>query len=342
MSAQSIGRQASPWLEPPPFLEIQEATERLRGSLVETPLLENERLNDRVGGRVFVKAESLQRTGSFKARGAWNWLSLIDPREAKAGLVALSSGNHGQAVAWAAKCLGIGPVMVLMPMGTPKTKIERTKAWGSSIIFFDPMIDRAAMIKHWVQDMGRAFVPAYDDRRIIAGAGTVGLEATRQAAQLGAQPDLMIVACSGGGLSAGCAVALADVKSKVSLLAVEPEGYDDTARSLAVGKRLSVASRRQSICDALLAPMPGELTFAVNFRLGTKALAVPECYVRSAMAILFTEFGLVVEPGGALPLAAVLADPSLARGRTVVIVASGANVDASLFCEIILRQHEIK
>ena len=325
----------TPWhLSPPEIGEIRAAAARMASTLVETPLLESERLNARLGGRVLIKAESLQRTGSFKARGAWNWFSLLPPDAADRGFVALSSGNHGQAVAWVARRLGLGPVVILMPEDTPATKIERTRAWGAEIEFFDrATVDRAALLHHWTAVRGHLLVPAYDDRRIIAGAGTIALESLRQATALGATPDRIVVAFSGGGLSAGCAIALGG--SGAALLAVEPVGYDDMARSLAAGMRVANKGSPASICDALLAPTPGELTFAINRRRGTTAVTVSESHARQAVAILAKDLGLVVEPGGALPLGALLADPHLAEGQTTVVVASGANIDGSLLAEIL-------
>ena len=324
------------WMQPPSISEIGEAADRLRGILVETPLLESERLNERLGGRVLVKAEGLQHTGSFKVRGAWNRLSLRAPEEGKAGLVALSSGNHGQAVAWVARRLGIGPVTILVPDGTPSTKVERMRGWGAQIVPFDPAsADRPSLIPQWTEAEGRTYIPAYDDRRIIAGAGTVGLEVLAQARAVGAWPDLVVVSCSGGGLSAGCAIAVSQQNPSIAVLAVEPEGYDDTARSLAAGTRQTIVSRPPTICDALLAPTPGELTFTVNASYGTKATSVDDRHTEAAMAVLFQEFRLVVEPGGAIALAALLADRSLIRQRTAVVVASGANVDEHLFGRVI-------
>lgn len=324
------------WMQPPADVEIDEAALRARSILVETPLLESEQLNRRLGGRLLVKAEGLQRTGSFKARGAWNRLSLTSEAERRRGVVTLSSGNHGQAVAWAAQRLGISPVVILMPQNSPEAKVHRTRAWGAEVEFFDRnTADRTALIRHWEQDRGHAYVSAYDDRRIIAGAGTLAREAMRQAEAMGAAPDGFVVACSGGGLAAGSALALADTHPAVDVWAVEPEGYDDTARSLASGVRVANTATHHSICDALLAPMPGELTFAINAPRLKGAMAVADRHARAAMAILYSDFGLVVEPSGALPLAAIIAEPGLLAGRTVIVVASGSNVDAHIYADVL-------
>jgi len=331
------GTEGSPWwMQPPGAEERAQAATRLRGVLLETPLLESERLNDRLGGRVLVKAECLQHTGSFKARGAWNWLSQLDPAAAAGGIVALSSGNHGQAVAWAARRLGLGPVTILMPADAPAAKVARTRAWGAVVVAYDrTSVDRAALMRHWVEERRHVMVPAFDDRRIVAATSTIATEALAQAAAVGATPTQMVVACSGGGLAAGCALALAAHPAPVPLLAVEPEGFDDMGRSLAAGQRLANAPGATTICDALLSPIPGELCFGINHAQGTRAQAVPDHLARAAMAAYFEYFGLVVEPGGALPLAALLGGPEGLRGRTVLIVASGANTDKAVWLDAV-------
>ncbi len=325
------------WLEAPDRTAIEEAATRLRGVLLETPLLENERLNQKLGGRVLVKAECLQRTGSFKARGAWNWLSsLSDPKNIP-GIFALSSGNHGQAVAWAAQRLNISPVVILIPENAPRAKRERIRAWGADIVTYDRnTVDREALIASWVDGPGYVQVPAFDDRRIMAAAGTIALEALIQAENLQARPRMMLVPCSGGGLAGGCAVALAG--TDVSLWAVEPQGYDDMARSLAAGQRVGNQGSATTICDALLSLIPGELGFAVNHAHGTRTAVVSDAAVRQAMDWLAEYFGLIVEPGGAVSLAALLANRRLLDGGTAIVVASGANVDRDLLLNV-LREH---
>lgn len=324
---------ALPWhLLPPAVSEIEAAATRIRGVLVETPLLESERLDARLGGRLLVKAEGLQRTGSFKARGAWNRLSLLSAEERAQGVAAFSSGNHGQAVAWAGQRLGVGTVVVAMPADAPALKIERTRAWGAEVEFFDrPSADRNAIGRRLALERGLVLVPPYDDRSVVAGAGTLGLEAARQAAAMGATPDALLVCCAGGGLTAGCALAWEALLPAAKVFAVEPEGFDDTARSLAAGRRLGNAPGARSICDALLAPMPGALTFPVNQpRLGG-SLVVTDADVLAAMRVAFEEFGLVVEPGGAVALAAALTGKYRVEGRTVVVALTGANVDPALY-----------
>ena len=323
----------APWhLTAPSFDEIEEAAGRIRGVLVETPLLESERLNARLGGRLLVKAEGLQRTGSFKARGAWNRLSLLSTEERARGVVAFSSGNHAQAVAWAGQRLGIGTVVIAMPADAPAAKIERTRGWGAEVVLYDRATeDREAVGRRLATERGLILVPPYDDRRVIAGAGTLGLEVARQAEAMGAVPDALLVCCAGGGLTAGCALALEALRPAARVFAVEPEDFDDTARSLTAGTRLGNAPGATSICDAVLAPMPGALTFSINApRLGG-GLVVSDAEALAAMRVAFAEFGLVVEPGGAVALAAALSGRLPVTGRTVAVALTGSNVDPSMY-----------
>jgi threonine dehydratase len=309
----------------------------MRGVLLKTPLLENDRLNRKLGGRVLIKAECLQRTGSFKARGAWNWLASLGDLDGVRGVLALSSGNHGQAVAWAAKRLNIESVVVMIPHDAPGAKFERIRAWGAEIVTYDRRtVDRDELVAPWVKDKGFIQVPAFDDQRIMAATGTIALEALAQAGHLHARPQMMLVPCSGGGLAGGCAVALAG--TGVDLWAVEPESYDDMGRSLAAGQRLRNRSAIETICDALLSPIPGELGFAVNHTHGTRAAVASDAAVKRAMACLAEYFGLIVEPGGAVALAALLSDQVRLDGGTAIVVVSGANVDAGLLQEVLGKQ----
>lgn len=323
----------TPWhLQPPAFAEIEQAAARIQGVLRETPLLESERLNRRFGGRLLVKAEGLQQTGSFKARGAWNRLSLLTPAERERGVATFSSGNHGQAVAWAAQRLGIRRAVVVMPSDAPAKKIEATRSWGAEVVLYDRIReDREAIGRALAQEQGLVLVPPFDDRRVVAGAGTLGLEVARQAERMGAKPDLMLVSCSGGGLAAGCVLAWEALLPPSKVWAVEPQAFDDTARSLAAGKRVANRPGASSLCDSVLAPMPGVLTFPINApRLGGVAL-VSDDEALAAMRVAFAEFGLVVEPGGVMPLAAVMAGRLPVEDRCTVLVFSGANVDPDLF-----------
>jgi threonine dehydratase len=313
------------------FADVAAAAERLHGVAVETPLLESDALNELAGGRLLVKAEPLQRTGSFKFRGAYNAISMLRP----AAVVAFSSGNHAQGVALAARLLGI-PATIVMPADAPRAKLDGTRALGAAVVTYDrAMEDREAIGRELASRTGAVLVRPYDDPLIMAGQGTVGLELGEQAARRGAALDAALICCGGGGLVAGCAVALARVAPGAAVYAVEPHGFDDTARSLAAGDRVANAPGGRSMCDALLAATPGDLTFAVNRRLLAGGLAVTDAEVGEAMRLAFRHLKLAVEPGGAVALAAALAGKLPIRGRTTGVVLSGGNVDAALFADVL-------
>jgi threonine dehydratase len=315
----------------PTFADVEAAAERLRGVAVRTPLLESDVLNQRVRGRVLLKAECLQRTGSFKLRGAYNAISQVDAD----AVVAYSSGNHAQGVAAAARLLGKSATIV-MPADAPGIKIESTRAHGAEVRLYDRHAEsREAIGAEIATRTGAALIRPYDDPRIIAGQGTVGLELAEQARERGVRIDLTLAPCGGGGLIAGCALALTKAVPDVAIYAVEPAGLDDTRRSLETGAREVNAPGATSICDALLVPTPGELTFALNRRLLAGGLAVHDDEVRSAIAFAFRHLKLVLEPGGAVALAAVLANKLPLEGRTAAVVLSGGSVDPGLFAAAI-------
>lgn len=334
-SPDSTARDAKPL--PPTFADIAAAAERLRGQAVVTPLLESPALNAEVGGRVLLKAETLQRTGSFKFRGACNRISQIAPAERPAGVVAYSSGNHAQGVAAAAAMLEV-PATIVMPADAPAIKVDNTRGYGAEIVFYDRHSEsREEIAGELATAKGATIVRPYDDPGIIAGQGTCGLEIAEQSADAGIALDALLVCCGGGGLVAGCALALAERSPATQVFCVEPEGFDDTGRSLAAGRRLANAPGTESFCDALLAPTPGELTFAINRRLLAGGLAVSDDEVARAMHFAFRTLKLVVEPGGAVALAAVLFGRYDARGKTVALTLSGGNVDRELYCAILGR-----
>lgn len=319
----------------PSFADIEQAALRLAGRAVRTPLLESPLLNELVGGRVLVKAESLQLAGSFKFRGAFNRISLIPPQERASGVVAISSGNHAQGVALAARQLGL-PCLCVMPSDAPAVKIANTRAYGAEIHLYDRTTeDREAIGRRIVAERGATLVLPFDDRAIIAGQGTIGIELVEQATALGAALDSVLVGCSGGGLATGIATALAALSPQTKIHTVEPQGFDDMARSLASGTRQRNEAMAGSLCDALLAPTPGEIPFAIGRRLLAPGFTVSDDEVRAAMRAAFHHFRLVLEPGGAAALAALLAGRHQARGRTVAVIASGGNVDAALFAAIL-------
>jgi threonine dehydratase len=316
--------------------DIRAARERLRPHLVATPLLEHPALNEKVGGRILLKCENLQRVGAFKFRGAYNKISQVDRAAFPGGVVACSSGNHAQGVAAAATLLGLSSAIV-MPADAPAMKVARTRAFGGEVVPYDRVKeDREAIAARLCAERGAAMVHPFDDAQVMAGQGTVGLEIVEQAAQMGASPDAVLVACSGGGLAGGIATAVKASLPATKVLTVEPEGFDDMARSLRSGKRERNDRLSGSICDALLAEMPGEMTFAVAQKVLDGGLVVSDDEVRHAIRFAFSDLKLVIEPGGAVALAAILAGRIPTKGRTVVGVISGGNIDPGMLCSIIM------
>lgn len=312
--------------------DVESAAATLRGVAVDTPLLRCPELDELLGGRVLLKPECLQRTGSFKIRGAYNLMSRLDGEARRAGVVAWSSGNHAQGVAAAGGLLGIRTAIV-MPEDAPRAKIDNTRKLGGETILYDRYSgDREKIAREIAAQRGASLVPSYDHVDIIAGQGTVGLEIVRQLD--GERADQVLVPCSGGGLSAGCAVAIKALLPETAVYAVEPAGFDDTARSLEAGERLSNTSAARSICDALLAPTPGELTFDINRTLLSDGLVVSDEEVRAAMRFALQALKLVVEPGGAVALAAAISGQVACRDRTTVVVLSGGNVDVDLYAQV--------
>jgi len=319
----------------PTFADIEDAARKLEGVAVRTPLLRNDALDEAAGGRVFVKAECLQRTGSFKIRGAYNRLARLTRDERPRGVVAFSSGNHAQGVALAAKLLGL-PAVIVMPSDAPRMKVEATRGYGAEIVLYDRFTQsREAIAARIGQERGAVVVPSFDDLHVIAGQGTVGLEAAAQLEEAGAEADVLICPASGGGLMAGIALALEARSPRTRLFTAEPTGYDDHRQSLDAGRRIALEPRGSSLCDALLAPQPGELTFAVNGGRLAGGHAVTDEEALAAMAFAFRHLKIVLEPGGAAALAAVLAGKAGLDGRTAVVVASGGNVDAEVYTRAI-------
>lgn len=322
----------------PGIEQIEDARRRIADDIVLTPLLRSQALDDATGGRIFVKAECLQVTGAFKVRGAYNRLRQIDPAQAGGGVVTWSSGNHGQAVAAAAKRIGI-PAVVLMPQDSVAAKVDLTRGHGAEVEFFvRGTIDVMERSREIAEERGATIVPTANDPDVIAGQGTATLEILDQLAAYGADvPDVQLVPCGSGGLTAGSAIALAARSPETILYAVEPEAFDDTARSLAAGERLPIKPGQTTICDALTARIPAPLTFEVNRALGVQTLAVSDDDVRRAMAFAFRHLKIVMEPGGAAALAALLAGKIDAAGKTVTIICSGGNVETPTFIEAISR-----
>jgi len=316
------------------LVDIEGAAERLSGIAVETPLLQSAELDQNVDGRVLLKPESFQPIGSFKIRGAYNLLSQLSAEEARHGAVAWSSGNHAQGVALAGKLLGIKTTIV-MPEDAPQAKLNNTRRLGGEIVTYDRYTeDREAIARGIAAERGAAIVPSYDHPHIIAGQGTVGLEIARQSRALGLPADQVVIPCGGGGLTSGCTVALKACLENASVYTAEPEHYDDTAKSLESGERVCVSQTTPSICDALLAETPGQMTFDIMHRLGVRGLVVTEEEIRNAIRFAFRHLKLVVEPGGAAALAAILAGKLDTKDKTTAVVLSGGNIDVELFAEI--------
>ena len=318
-------------LSPPGFGEMEEAAERIKGQAVITPLAENHDLNAGAGNRIFVKAEMLQRTGSFKFRGAYNRISRLDEAEKTQGVIAYSSGNHAQAVACAAGLVGTQATIV-MPSDAPGMKVARTRKYGAEIVMYDRKKEtREDVARRVGEDRGLVMVPPNEDRRVLAGAGTVGREIGLQLSALGMEADAVLVPCGGGGLTAATALALKELSPGTEIYAVEPEQFDDTRRSFEAGKRLPNPPGRQSICDAIMTDIPEELTFSINKDLLAGVLTVSDDEAVAAMRAAYDHFKLVVEPGGAVALAAVLSRKFDAKGKTVAVVATGGNVDLETY-----------
>lgn len=317
---------------------IEAAARRLEGRARATPLLASPDLDALAGRRVLVKAECLQRTGSFKFRGAWAAISALDPATRARGVIAFSSGNHAQGIAHAATLHGI-PSVVVMPQDAPRLKIDSTRALGAEVVLYDRAggEDRDAIGEAIAQARGLTLIRPFDEPQVIAGQGTTGLEIAAQAAAEGVTEADVLVCCGGGGLTAGIALALAARAPGLRARPVEPEGFDDTARSLAAGRIERNARASGSICDAILTPAPGRLTFPVMAAHCGPGLAVSEDEALRAMALAFLRLKIVLEPGGAVALAAALFRPEAVAGGAVIAVASGGNVEAALFREALER-----
>jgi threonine dehydratase len=314
---------------------IVAAARRIAGVAVVTPLLSSPALDAAAGARVLVKAESLQRTGSFKIRGAYNRLASIAPEERGRGVVAASSGNHAQGVAEAARLLGLKATIV-MPSDAPRSKVAGALERGAAVVFYDrAREDRAAVAAALREASGAHDAPPFDHADTIAGQGTVGLEICAQARALGTGLDVVLCPASGGGLVAGLALALERESPATRIYAVEPLGFDDHRSSLRSGRRERNTQKSGSLCDALLAEQPGEITFAINRRLLAGALAVTDAEALAAVGFAFRRMKLVLEPGGAVALAAALLGKIDLRGKTVGVIASGGNVDPAVFARAI-------
>ncbi len=310
--------------------DVRNAAKRLDGIANRTPVLQSRRLDERLRAHVFVKAENHQRTGSFKFRGAYNRASRLDPDELARGIVTVSSGNHAQAVALAARLLGTTAV-ILMPEDTPDAKVEATKSYGAEIVPFDRYAaDRDDLVLEHVERTGRVFLPPYDHPEVMAGQGTVALELLEEVGSL----DVLVVPMSGGGLMAGCGVTAKSINPRLHLVGVEPEAGNDTKLSLDAGERVRIPVPR-TIADGLQVNIPGELTFEVNRRQVDEVILVPDAALVETMRLLFEQVKTVAEPSGAAALAALTSKRFDAAGKRVGVVLSGGNVGALRFAELI-------
>ncbi len=317
---------------------IRAAAKRIQGHARVTPVLTSPFLDDIAGRRVLVKAENLQHTGSFKFRGGWSAVSAMDEATRKRGVIAFSSGNHAQGVAAAATAHG-APSVIIMPQNAPKLKIDNTRALGAEVVLYDRAggESREEVGNKIAEERGLTLIRPYDEPQVIAGQGTVGLEIATQAAELGVTSGDVIACCGGGGLTAGIALALEAEAPNLRARPSEPEGFDDTARSLESGSIQRNESETGSICDAIITPQPGDLTFPILQRLVGPGFVVSEDEVLQAMSLAFKRLKIVAEPGGACALAAALFHGDKIEGDAVVAVCTGGNVDADVFADALKR-----
>ena len=315
----------------PEYSDILSAAEQINGHAVCTPLIRSDVLDRQLGARVFIKAECLQRTGSFKFRGACNRISRLDAAEKTRGIIAYSSGNHAQGVAAAAKIFDTSAT-ILMPSDAPVAKVEGVKFWGGKVITYDRATQNREAIGHQIaQTEGRVLVPPYEDRFIMAGQGTTGLEICQQMAELGLTPDIVAAPAGGGGLIAGTGLAVLHNHPKAKIWSAEPEGFDDHKRSLSSGRIERNTRLNGSVCDAIITPEPGAMTWELNSRQLAGGAAVSDAQALHAVAFAWRHLKLVIEPGGAVALASLLSGKIDVAGKTAVIVASGGNVDRAMF-----------
>jgi threo-3-hydroxy-L-aspartate ammonia-lyase len=320
--------------------DVTEAQAALDGIVVRTPLLENPDANAQLGGRLLIKAENMQRTGAFKIRGAYNCIRQLTEAQMAKGVVTYSSGNHAQGVALAAQLLGTD-ALIVMPDDVPDAKMQATRALGASIVTF-ARDDRSSddVVERLRVQTGRSVVPPSADPRVLAGAGTVATELFEQAAALGAQPNAVLVPCGGGGLTAATAIVMRARAPETNVYAVEPELFDDTRRSLAAGKRVGNPKGWCTICDAIMTPIPNHVTFPVNLDLLAGGLTASDADVRDAMRFAFKHYSMVIEPGAAVGIAAILNGQIDIGGQVIATVVTGGNIDAARFCALINQKTE--
>ena len=316
--------------------QIRAAAAHAKGHVRQTPLLSAPALDDIAGRKVFAKAEVLQLTGSFKFRGAWSAVSNLPAAERAKGVLAFSSGNHAQGVAYAAALHGV-QATIIMPADAPQAKIDNTRFYGAEVILYDRKggEDRNVIGARLQEERGLPLIKPFDNADVIAGQGTCGLEMAQQAREAGIERAEVLACCGGGGLSAGIALALEADAPQMRLRTVEPEGFNDTARSLAAGEICRNTGPEAGLCDAIVTPAPGQLTFPILNRLAGAGIVVSDDEVRAAMRAAYAHLKLVVEPGGAVALAAALFHGAELEGDTAIVTLSGGNVDPDLFADIL-------
>ncbi len=320
---------------------IHAAAKRGEGQVRRTPLLQSDFLDELAGRRILIKPECLQVTGSFKFRGGWSAVSALDEETRKRGVIAYSSGNHAQGVALAAKRLGV-PAVIIMPEDAPELKLANTRAMGAEVVLYDRYSeDRDRVGNAIAAQRGLHLIRPYDNEYVIAGQGTCGLEIAEQAHELGVETADLLVCCGGGGLTSGVALACSEAAPGLTIRPVEPENYDDVVRSLASGQREEIAGRAPSICDAIVTPSPGELTFPLLKAHCGPGIVVNEDEVLAAMAQAFTRLKLVTEPGGCVSLAAALFHGKEIEADTVIAVITGGNVDTAMFERALATQGKV-
>ncbi len=318
---------------------INQAYARIKGHIVNTPLISVNSINDKFNSKVFFKLESEQKTGSFKIRGALNKLLQLTSADKKKGVIAYSSGNHAQAVSYGCKLLGINS-MIVMPKDAPKIKILKTKKNGADIIFYDRLTQsRENIAEDLANKTGRVLVKPFDDQDIISSQGTIGLEIYNELKRKEIEPDVLLCCCSGGGLIAGISTYLKNYFSKLSIYSVEPQYYDDMKKSLERGRLVSINPTHNTLCDALTCKTPGKLTFEINKRNLSGGFVVNDSEVKKAISLLNKELNVISEPGGAASVASFLKNYKNFHEKVVIIIVSGGNIDNTLFNKII-KNHE--
>jgi threo-3-hydroxy-L-aspartate ammonia-lyase len=315
--------------------DVLAADKAIRGVVTRTPLLENPDVNAILGGRLLIKAENMQRTGAFKIRGAYNCIRQLTASQKARGVVTYSSGNHAQGVALAARMLG-SDALIVMPDDVPLAKMEATRALGARIVTFSRDTDSSDDVVEQLRiETGRIIVPPSADPRVLAGSGTVALELLEQAAALDARPDTIVTPCGGGGLTAATAIVMQALSPQTRVFSAEPDLFDDTRRSLAAGKRLANPVGQRTICDAIMTLIPNHLTFPINLDLLAGGVAASDDDIRRAMRFAFEQYRIVVEPGAAAGIAAILNGQIDIKGKVIATVVTGGNIDPARFCGLI-------